>query len=281
MTMRLGQLARKHDVPSQDIITYLNEIEPTLDANPNSKLNEETTTLVANRFELRLETAPETLVEEVSEKMEDDVKLEETEMIEEAPVLEIEEPVDHLPDEKEVLLPEPTDQDQQEEADEAIETNKLLELLDAEGDSIDLSKITRIKASKKKLEGLKVVGKIDLPEPKNISDGENGELKSKPKAESSRRKRLVSDEELETRRLRAKKKKEEYDGRQEKRRIEKEEKQRKELKESHYRQKLQQPKSKPKNKNKKPTPSAVAPEIVEQPPKPKTSFGKFWRWLNT
>jgi len=280
--MRLGQLARKHDVPAQDIITYLNEMEPALDANPNSKLNEETTTLVANRFELRLEAAPEESVEEVSEKAEKEyVEPEETEMIEDVSVSEIEEPVGDFLDQEEALLSEPTDQDRQEEADEAIETDKLLELLDAEDGAIDLSKITRIKASKKKLEGLKVVGKIELPEARIVLDEENAAPQGKPKAKSSRRKRLVSDEELEVRRLRAKKKKEEYDGRQEKRRREKEEKQRKELKESHYRQKLRQPKpSQSKSKNKTPAPTA-SPAIIEQPPKPKTLLGKFWKWLNT
>lgn len=276
--MRLGQLARKYDVSLQEIISYLNEVEPNHDIlHPNSKVTEEYTKLIEEHFEPLLVVMPEQL-EDLSEELPNEIESEViepelTEIIEEA--VEIEETVEESQNESEVPFQEPELQDLPKKEDEVIETDRLLELLESEETPVDLSKITLIKAPKKELSGLKVVGKIELVEPKT----EQREKESKPDGKSIRR-RLVSDEELEERRFKAKKKKEDYEARQENRRIEKEKKQRKALREAHYQQKLQRTRSnQPKVKNKKRQPTS--PEVTEQRPKPKTLLGKFLRWLNT
>lgn len=166
-----------------------------------------------------------------------------------------------------------------------IESDQLLEQLESEEPTIDLSKVTKIKAPKKELDGLKVVGKIDLPEAKvkvveEIKDQES-ELKT-----GRHHRQQVSDEEKEKRRLRAKKKKEDYDERNEARKIEREKKQEKARKEAHYRQKIQQQQpSQPKRKAKVEVEVEVViqQEVLEvkaKRPQPKSVFGKMWRWLN-
>jgi len=275
--MRLGQLARKYDVSIQDIISYLNEIEPTHNAlHPNAKLSEHTETLVAKHFEPILEVTSEP--EEPSEETPEEI----VEIPLEPEVVEIEEEVEVPPIELDSPLPEPEEQNSQKKEDETIETDRLLELLESEEVPVDLSKITLIKAPKKELDGLKVVGKIDLPEPKIKTEEESNDKEREPKPlrNGGHQRTQLSEEELERRRKRAKKKKEEYEARQERRIKEKEEKQRKAKREAHYKQKLQRIKPR-QNVKKKPQRQQASLEVEEQRPKPKTLLGRFLRWLNT
>ena len=285
--MRLGQLARKYDIPLQEIISYLKELEPPNESlHSNSKLSKQTEALVAKRFEISSEMPlpdPKDRTEETSLEKEQDTTVEtevaDTEVIEES----IETPESKL----DLSSTEAEIQDLQKEEqveDVSIDTDQLLELLESEDKPVILDKITLIKAPKKKLDGLKVVGNIELPEPKAKKSEETGQQEEEPKSErnSKQRRRLVSDEELEERRLKAKKKKEEYEARQERRRKEKDKKQRKASKEAHYQQKMDRIKS----NQPKLTPTVevepILPEIEEeQRPEPKTLLGKIWRWLNT
>jgi len=282
--MRIGQLSRKYDIPHQEIISFLKEIEPTsCTFHSNSKLDEATEELIARKFDFSLEESSEHQ-DEVREESIVEKGLSESEVPHKPETVE---PVQN--EMEKMLLPE-SQLDKsisgaevpnpQEDEEVVIETDQLLELLESDETPIDLAKITRIKAPKKQLDGLKVVGKIELPEPKTKTE-EKAEWQEKEiKPERNGRRRLVSEEELEKRRLRAKEKKEEYEARQEKRKQEKEKKRIKAIKEAHYLKKMQrtkpiQQKNKIKAKNRQTSPTE------EQRPKPKTLFGKFLRWLNT
>ena len=296
--MRLGQLARKYDISIQKIISYLDEIEQSYDSHhPNSKLDEETEALVEKHFEHLLVVTSEPAVENKAEKPEviiqEQTKEEEpkVEIIEidkelEVPVNEVDisnEEVKIIQEEIVPTVPEVDSQITQEESEDSIDTERLIELMESEEASVDLSKIKLIKAPKKELSGLKVVGKIDLPEPKN-KDTENSEdedTKARLDRDDRKERRKISQEEREQRRLNAKKKKEEYELRQERRRKEKEKKERKAKKEAHYKQQLQRAQSnksiiKASSKRKK-----ESAELEDQLPKPTTLLGKFLRWLNT
>jgi hypothetical protein len=265
--MRLGQLARIYDVSAKKIISYLEEAGSAQDTlHHNSKLNEQTKAMLAKHFNY-----VEQLSEEASEGVEQ--KLTEPE------VVELEQSIEATQSELDHPLPEAKPKDLQKQDEEvveevAIESDKLLELLESEETAIDLSKITLIKAPKKELSGLKVVGKIELPEPKN-------KTVKKSELRTGHQRRQLSEEELEKRRLKAKKRKEEYQVRQEKRRKEKEKKQRKALNEARYQQKLQRTKyNQLKHKDKTQGPQSSL-EVKEPTPEPKTLLGRFWRWMNT
>ncbi|MCP4456876.1 MAG: hypothetical protein GY816_02445 [Cytophagales bacterium] len=284
--MRLGQLARKYDVSLQEIISYLKEAEPTIgEVRSNSKLDEQTELLVMTHFDLSLDLPLESLEEPSKEILEEEQKLVEPEVTEEIvaieKVVETKEPVD-VPLDQIEEIPLQREELDLPKAEVEIETDRLLELLEMEDTSVDLSKVTRIKSPKKELEGLKVVGKIDLPEPKKRSVEIDDQLEDIEHQKNQRHKRQqLSNEDRESRRLKAKKKKEEYDIRLEQRRKEKERKEKKTLKEAHYRQKIQQAKAtKPKLKDKVQE-HHTSLEVIEQSPKPKRFFGKVWKWLNT
>lgn len=296
--MRLGQLARKYNISIQKIISYLDEIEQSYASHhPNSKLDEETESLVEKHFEhlLVVTSEPEDKfeAEKPKEIIQEQAEVEEPEV----EIIEIDKDLEVLVNEKDILkeevqpleedvvlvVPEFEAQITQEESEDSIDTERLIELMDSEEPSVDLSKIKLIKAPKKELSGLKVVGKIDLPEPKN-KDTENSEdedTKARLDRDDRKERRKISQAEREQRRLNAKKKKEEYELRQERRRKEKEKKERKAKKEAHYKQQLQRAQSnksiiKTKYKRKK-----ESAELENQLPKPTTLLGKFLRWLNT
>ncbi|MEP1096401.1 MAG: hypothetical protein ABJG78_14890 [Cyclobacteriaceae bacterium] len=316
--MRLGQLARKYDVSLQEVISYLNEVEPDhKELHSNSKLTEETEALISKRFELLFDEESEDLELLIEETPKEEIQeTPATELVEEEPeapeimeedeasaevgqtstgleISDAEEMVYLMQDveepapkhEVEVPVSEPEAQDQEREEAETIETDRLLELLESEEESIDLSKITLIKAPKKELDGLKVVGKIEIAEPKAEVAEKNEDQPTKPKFDSEiLALRQQQREELrEQRRLIAKKKEEEHKARQEKRAKDREKKKVKAQKEAHYKSKLKQNPSKrvkPKAKNQAQQ-HRPSTEVIDQRPKPKTLLGKFWRWLNT
>jgi hypothetical protein len=177
-----------------------------------------------------------------------------------------------------------------------METDKFLELLESDDPSVDLSKITLIKASKKKLEGLKVVGKIDLPEPKikepNAKEAVvEVEEKVKPEFnenitqeeienELRKEKRRLYREKQESRRLIAKEKQADFKVRQEKRKLEKEIEQKRSKKEAHYKQKLA-PNKPPKVNQKTKKQKQELVETTKLEDQPNSILEKFWKWLNT
>lgn len=169
--------------------------------------------------------------------------------------------------------------------DEVIQTDKLLEILESEESYADLDKIKLIKAPKRELSGLKVLGKVDLPEPKKKPEPEE---KSSERTENKRRKNQrpqLSEEEKEKRRLKAKRKKEAFEARQAKREKEQEAKKEKARRAAHYQQQLEQQKTASKKRKLETKQKLEAaqhkPEVRPEEPKPKTMLGKLWKWLNT
>lgn len=296
--MRLGQLARKYDISIQQIISYLDKAEQAYDSHhPNSKLDEKTEALVEKHFEHLLvitsdpldeitKEEPEQIVPEPTEAEVSEVKGTEIEEIVVVPEKETNvtlEEVEENMEEIELPISEAEVQMDIEVDDDSIATDRLLELMESEEKSVDLSKIKLIKAPKKELSGLKVVGKIDLPEPKNkdIEKSEEEETQSRLSREDRDDRRRISQEEREKRRLNGKKKKEEYELRQERRRKDKEKKERKAKKEAHYKQQLQRANSNKSANKTKPKKRKTSEELENQLPIPTTIWGRFLRWLNT
>lgn len=315
--MRLGQLARKFDITSQDIIAYTKSKGIEINNHPNSKLDDEVEKMVTDHFDIlpeieESEVEVETLIveEPEAEKEADNVEeiVEVQDEIEATPTT-VEEVSDKELDEidndlaantethEEAVLEitdssTSTEEPVKEAIPEHIEDNRkvatVTELLDDESEAL-LAEVDIIKAPKVELEGLKVVGKIELPEPKKKEENEEDteEVLSIDKRETRKRRntdrKVLSEEEREKRRVRAKEKrkeKEEWEAR--KKKIISERK-KKEQKEKFYKERLASEAavevSNPKKKKKK---LVLEPESVEaELPKPKTVLGKFWRWLNT
>lgn len=282
--MRLGQLARKYDIPLQEIIDYLKE-ETGEKFHANAKLYDAIETQIFKHFDLYPDD-PVLESEEQIEEKEPEQSLDEPSSEPISPEEDIASVDGELatPSEPKELMETPvtSEQELQEQPrpkdDEVIQTDKLLELLENEEANPDLEKVKLIKAPKKELPGLKVLGKVDLPEPKKKAEQED----QKKKPERNRRPQL-SDEEKEKRRLKAKRKKEAYEARQEKRRKEQEARRLKELKAKHYQEKLR----KAENIKQKKEVTKIEQERTQEPlpvrikKEPKTLLGKWWRWMNT
>jgi hypothetical protein len=140
--MRLGQLARKLSIRPSAIVDYLAEQHIASDEGTNTKLSEETTRAIILHFNPSLLTAitePSTAdTPSTTVTIQDDViheEVVESSSIEDTPV-------------KEELI------------DERIENPTAAE------EEHPLANVDIIKAPKVSLAGLKVLGKIDLPEPK-------------------------------------------------------------------------------------------------------------------
>ena len=170
--MRLGQLARKYGVSQQEIISQLKEMDPTYDKlGHNTKLNEQALIWLASRLE-----DAEALIDSAKDNYDsrDEVIVDQLELNQEPKVEEMSDPVVETAD---ALAEEAPAQAAPEKDEVVIETDKLLELLESEETPVDISKITLIKAPKRELDGLKVVGKIELPEPR-AKRSEKNELSS-------------------------------------------------------------------------------------------------------
>lgn len=278
--MRLGQLARKYDIPVQEIIEYLKE-ETGEKFHANAKLYDAIETQIFKHFDLYpddpvLEPEAQTDIEEIHESIQphkeespaDDIASVEGELAapeEIPPATHENEPEEELPTHRE---------------DEVIQTDKLIEMLESEEGLMGLEKFKLIKAPKKELPGLKVLGKVDLPEPKKKSESEEKDKKSHQPHKKQRPQ--LSEEEKEKRRLKAKRKKEAYEAWQEKRRKEKEAQRLKELKAKHYKQKLKKQETQKNKPKAKVEPQHEESQHIQKKPKePKTLLGKWWRWMNT
>lgn len=350
--MRIGQLARKHDIPVQEIIDYLqDDLALGDDLHPNTKLEESTEEKIFDYFNIEL---PEPEVEEATEESESEEEQEVTEesvqeqsaisskelhqeeidSIQELeqpatdnqqPVSSNQQPSPPLTPEEEIAALDGDLATEEERAqveseieekakeeitvspeehaapneDEIIQTDKLLEILESEDVSEEeLEKIKLIKAPKKELAGLKVVGKVDLPEPKKKEEKEEDKEEEKTvekeflnerdlrEYRNPRRKRQkrapLTEEEKEARRLKAKAKKEAYEAREEKRRKQREAEELKARKAAHYKDKLS--KTQTTTQKKKGTKNTAEPTAKKKeqpvPQKPKSVFGKIWKWLN-
>jgi hypothetical protein len=146
--MRLGQLARKLSVIPAEIVDFLATNHVRIDESTNTRLEHEQIILIVKHF------APARIDEFITPAVD------ETQNIVEEPVQQVEVVV------PEIIEPEPVTitQDIQQEMVVTDERNTIPDTstADAEQDQ----KIEVIKAPKVELAGLKVLGKIELPQPK-------------------------------------------------------------------------------------------------------------------
>ena len=283
--MRLGQLARKYNLSQEQIIKFLDDHNPGMGPyHNNTKLSDQVENLIATHFD---KDFSQEIVEEEPGNISEEPIVKEIEPEEPIPDVEPEELTEsRIQEELDPSLPvvespEPAREDERK----AIATDKLIELLDSEDEEVDLSDITLIKAPKKELEGLKVVGKIDLPEPKPKSEEKEKEKSprdgSRGKKSRNSKRNELSAEEKEKRRLRAKRKKEEYEARQKKKRQQEEAEKLKARKKAHYEQKLKKKQAAARAKVKE-SKEQEKPELIpvaQKPAKPKSSLGRFWAWF--
>ncbi|MEQ9301022.1 MAG: hypothetical protein RIF33_20780 [Cyclobacteriaceae bacterium] len=300
--MRLGQLARKLDVPIQEMISYLQEANPTLDGiHPNASLSQETEALLAEEFDPNYGIVPEeieevvvapkveveTPTEEVIEAVEVEEQAEEVEAFigeEQAEEVEIV-PEETL--EPEAVVEEPPAPVVEKPAapakpEKVIETDKLMELLESEEGSPELDEITLIRAPKRELDGLKVVGKIELPEPrvKSSEKTDQPEKAQKSKRISRQQQAEISEQERKKRVLVAKKKRAEAAARKERQQKEREKQEIRARKEEHYRKKVKLKKADPNQPKRVLPPQKVLVDIVDEPASG-SLLSRFWKWLNT
>ncbi|MEM9896494.1 MAG: hypothetical protein AAF789_09010 [Bacteroidota bacterium] len=297
--MRLGQLARKYEITVHEILEFLDEnrIEQ-VSKHPNSKLSEEAEQLLARHFNQEyFENEPSIIVEELEgptsaakapdDALESDQATESltastsTEVIEDEAVSDT-----HQMSASADSVSEIEEQKHKEPAREEISTDQFLALTEAEeNDPVHLEQITHIKAPKKELSGLKVLGKIELPkEPvKAKKEDTSAERTSKHRIKGRKGQQPLSPEQEEEKRIRQKQRKEARLQREEKQRKAARLKKEKQQKEAHYQEKVAKVKTPiPKGNQKKKTRKAQqAEQIIDTRPAPKTLLGKFWRWLNT
>jgi hypothetical protein len=284
--MRLGQLSRKINAKTSEIISFIEkDFNDTIEDHPNTKVPD----IYIARIEQFFLLQQSEIIEEVKDSTSPKDKQDElqTDVLKEHEALESPE---ESVTEQIIEAPNQAHNDQntlnEDEAgdDEADDENHLII-----EDGV-------IKAPKPKFEGVKVVGKIDLPEPKetepketeavdeenqdastdNISTAQTKRRKNKPKNRNDKRKGtnrkpVVSFEEQK------KKEQEAYIKQQELKKKKEKEHKRKNY-ESMMKEKKQTKKSVSKKNSKKKNKSVTS---TEQKKQPTTIFGKFLRWLNT
>jgi len=299
--MRISKLARKYDLSIQELTVFLEKLDiPNQSLHPNAKLDEETIDKVALQFDfsdqdkvyepevIEQELTMEEVTEDKHEKEKPLVHQTEVELEKqkepsfdrrkEEVVSESQEELSirktALDKEEEVILTPPSEE-------EVILSDQLLEMIESEDTASNLEKIKLIKAPKKELSGLKVLGKIEVPEDPRKKQKEQKEAERQ--AATTHRPKLT-EEEKEERRLKAKKKREDYEARKERRQKQQKEQEKKARKAEYYKKSIEQnmvnsPVPKPKKKRiEAKTPNQFSDRSK---PQPKTFLGKFWRWLNS
>ena len=248
--MRLGQLARKLSLRPSQLVDFLAENNIHSEEGSNTRLADEHTKLIVEHF------APESL-EEIMKPA-----VEETPQIAEA--------------ETEIMQAESivTVSEQKTEEEEPVVL--------AEDKPVDeLPEVIRVQ--KIELSGLKVLGKIDLPEPKKKEPKPESELTGEEKQKSERRGSAKSKHPRKERDQRTWRNPLEVQRQREARELEEKRKadleREKEKRKHHYQSKVKQVQQ---PKRVKPVKETVTiKKLVDTRPVPKTWFGKFLRWWTT
>ncbi|MFT6053404.1 MAG: hypothetical protein ACJAS3_000072 [Roseivirga sp.] len=281
--MRLRQLARKLEVNPNRLLEILHENGHTVENDPNVKLSDEHEELINNTIAPRKKSTPIVVdvVREyvVQEKVvREDVVLAEEIALTPSPEKKI------VP--KKIKLEEPKN-----EKVEAPNVYSLEKEMEEKTKDVEL-----IKAPKLKLDGLKVIGMIELPKPKLVKAEKAPEELPEQKSKTTRvsatadrkrepvRKPRPSPLELERRR----------NEKESRLKREAEEKHLKELKEQHYKENvLAKQKAQAAKKKKKATKVIETPKVSSTPkvaikkpqkrPAPiqkRSILGRIWAWLN-
>lgn len=289
--MRLGQLSRKIGVQQSRISTFLEGKNYTIEAGSNSKLTEEQEQLIKTHFDyVEEEVVPATDTLDANAPAADDILMEEEEDATASDILK----------QKTVSVAEILNEDSapavETSIEEIIEEEEVTTATDL-SEEIEPSKEGTtdevIRAPKLKLEGLKVVGKIDLPEPKvkeeaateadsaetNDTEAPVEEIKEKPVRKKINQ-RSSQNRRPERRGLTLAEKREREE--RTKKKLEKERKEEeKQFKAAYYESKMRERKPVVSKKKKKKANIQEEQLPEETTPAPKTLIGKFIKWLNT
>ncbi len=163
--MRLGQLSRQTKLKTSDIVEYLANQGITIKSGSNAKVDDEYVELVYSGFNLELpvETVEIEIAADANEHETDSELEQDTETLVEADEV----PLNSDPHSEINELYEGLDDDDEFSTEEIVEIKARIEANKIAKDEADRPENPNlIKAPKVSLQGLKVVGKIDLPEPK-------------------------------------------------------------------------------------------------------------------
>ncbi len=270
--MRLGQLSRKINVKPTDIIDYLDkDLKVKMNSHLNSKVEDQYVDFIISHFSVN--------------KKEEAVKSKDKEP--------------HITEK------EASEKKEKEVSEKKEKVKKTKTPAEIPLEKIEEDKIETIKASAQKLDGLKVIGKIELPPPPPPEmieiDGvmyDKQEVKKQRKEEKEQRRAQLQKRKIESpnnpevknrihpplaKRHLSFEEKKEVDDKAYLKRKRVEEKYQKEKQRKHYEKiHLLKPAAKGEKKKTSKKVKIQEPEIIiESKPKPKSLLGKFWRWLNT
>lgn len=286
--MRLGQVKRTYNIETSKIVTFLKDNGVEISNHPNSKLTEEQLELVLDNLKPKVEVIAEPITEQninTNEVKEVTINKEDTKVKVETP--------------KEIVKEEPQIGEVIEIKKEAPK-KKTVEL-ETEDENIEV-----IRAPKQKVEGLKVLGKIDLPEPKvkpedkieeKISENEDN-TSSETVEELENNDPLAHLHPTKRAKLKAKEKIEEVNSKELKVAAVKKKKKEKSISEKIAEQKKQKEKRKKANPHKHIKKSGIHAQRIEisedgtilpkdqihkknKAEKELGFFGKIWKWFNT
>ncbi len=243
--MRIGQLARRLGLTTTDLITFLSSQNLDAEANANSRLTDGQTQAIVLHF------APARLDEILA-----------------SPVAEVEPTIEAPPP---TPVPEPV-----VEQIDTVDVPTEQEPVSTQLEEPKPEEVEVIRVSKVELQGLKVLGKIDLPESKKKLEPTGEETTAEQRTsnyersrESRRRESRPWKNPLEAQRRReaeeAERKKQEEIERQ------------KEQRANHYYKKV---KSVPTKSVRRVEEPLVVEDLTTKEP-PKTVLGKVWRWLTS
>lgn len=343
--MRLGQLARKLDIKTQEIVSYLEKQNVVIENTSNTKIPEEHIESISEHFAPVIEEElieipePVVVIEETLEPIEDVV----SPVVDEAndPETKAEESsettvnTENSEEETEVSTPavpekidlskfDKKDSNQKKVITADLEIEDLPptqdifttgSIINEEGDVITLDQIEPeaievlkredsgvIRKPQINLDGLKVVGKIDLPQSKKQEDAVDEEGNPVERKLNPKELREVKRKEREEQRLKRELKAIERQRKDEERKKDQDRRKQKQseaaYKKKQYAEKLAKAKAneavKPASKKKKKvvaqvetaTATTTAPVKKKQvkvapKPEPKTLLGRIWRWFNT
>lgn len=167
--MRLGQLARKLDLETSDIIKYLKKENIEVENHLNTKLEDETVAMVLKAF-TPIEKPKPVIVKKEEKTPEPTIIVEEvvleTEVEEITPEpVQLEEikPVEVSRENEALTVAELREKEAAEIENQQPETREIIEL-SREDKVPENSDVAVIRAPKIELQGIKVLGKIELPE---------------------------------------------------------------------------------------------------------------------
>jgi len=261
--MRLSQLARKLEISPSDLILFFKKNKIGKYNSPNNKIEEEDLPLVLSHFKT------EELVEEIGEEASNDL-----------------------------ASPEINRDKKNEENNVLPESNSTItpdESIRPESSEYAEDEIEVIRMQKIKLEGVKVVGKIDLPDPvKKVKDENNGKsIDQKRDMEGISSSRIKNEYKKTDKHSPGQKSKrqnsrrvlsyEEKLKREERRKIQEQQrakKLKKDQKKKHYLKNVQSNITPTIKKKKNEKSDELEMEPIKNRPEYKNPIKKFWAWLN-